>query len=278
MKRRNFLGAACASLLGNSIAHAGVFPWSFSVKAERTPLLIAGSPTMFNLNLALVAAFSTQHPLVDAVVEKGGSLPALIALKRGALDVAALERDLSVAEDDLLTRNFLIARNNIAIIVNARSPLSSLSREQVRALLTGAITNWKQLGGPDATVRLISRTRGSTSRQFVEEVVLGGDDIAVNARDVETSRQLSEQVAADPYAVGYLSLKDRNDVSGIVQLGVDGVIATRESVLSGRYPYTQSLHMVLYGERHPVAAEFVAFARSAAGQKIVAQQGLVPVR
>ena len=277
MNRRHFLAALCASVLGAGAARADDFPWPLRVRAKRMPLLIAGSRTMFDLNRALAAEFAKTHPLVDIVVEKGGSLPGLIALKRGALDVAAMERDLTVAEDDLQTRNFLVARNDITLIVNSKSPISSLSREQVRALLAGAIGNWKQVGGPDAPVRVISRRRGSTSRQFVEEVVLGGDDIAVNAREMENTEKLTEQVAADPFAIGYVSLKDRSGLSGIAHIGVDGVIATRASVLSGRYPYTQSLYLVLHGERQGAAAEFVAFARSPAGQKIVEQQRLVPV-
>lgn len=277
MDRRRFIAALCTSVLGTGAARAAVFPWSVRVKAERTPLLIAGSRTMFDLNRALAAEFARTRPLVDVVVEKGGSLPALIALKRGALDVAAMERDLSVAEDDALTRNFLIARNDISIIVNGKSPVSSLSREQVRGLLTGAIVNWKQVGGHDAPVHVISRTRGSTSRQFVEDVVLGGGDITLNAREMESTKLLAERVAADPLAIGYTSLKDRQDMPGIAHIGVDGVIATRPSVLSGRYPYTQSLYLALYGDKHGVAAEFVAFARSPAGQKIVEQQRMVPV-
>lgn len=277
MKRRTFLLAAAATTT-SALASGGSFEWSWPVKAKRSSLLIAGSSAMLELNRALAREFSKSRPLVDIVVEKGGSLPGLIALKRGAIDVAAMSRDLTAAEDDPRTHNFLIARNNIAIVVNRKSPITSLSREQVRALLSGTAANWKQVGGPDAPVRVISRQPGSASRQFVEEIVLGGDDIATSAQETTGTKELTERVATDPFAIGYVALKNTANIAGdLSYLQIDGIAASRATVLSGRYPYTQSFYLVLYGDKPGPATEFVAFARSRPGQKIVEEQYLFPV-
>lgn len=280
MNRRNMLIALVAGTTAGG-ALGGVFGanlagWPFSLKVSRQPLLIAGSGTMFALNRALADEFYKTHPSVDIVVEKGGSLPGLIALKRGAIDLAAIGRDVTMAEDDDV-RDFLIARNDITIVVHKKSPIGSLSSTRVRAIFTGEIDNWKQIGGPDAPVHVISRTRGSTSREFVEEVVLEGDDITPNAREMADTRQLAEAVAADPFAIGYVALKDRAGIADIASLAVDGVAASRATILSGRYPYTNSLYLAMNGEQPGPAADFVAFARSAEGQRIVEQQRLVAV-
>lgn len=276
MNRRHALLTLSATALAAGAAVASALPWKFAVKAQRQSLLVAGSSTMFALNQALAEEFSKRHASIDIVVEKGGSLPGLIALKRGAIDVAAMTRDLTVAEDDSRIRNFLIAKNNIAIVVNKRSPIVSLSREQVRALFAGDAVNWKQVGGPDAPVTVISRTQGSVSRQFVEDVVLDGGDITLNAKEMPNARQLAERVAADPFAIGYVAVKDSEDLAELSYLAVDGVTASRATILSGRYPYTNALYLVLQGDKQGPAADFVAFARSPQGQKIVEQQHLVP--
>lgn len=273
MNRRSLLLALAAAPV---VAGGMSFRWQ-STKEGRQALLIAGASAMFWLNQELAKEFIKSNPSIDVVVEKGGSLPGLIALKRGAIDLAAMDRDLTVAEDDLGTRNFLIARSNVTIVVNKKSPIKSLSSEQIRALFAGDMTNWKQAGGPDAPVHVISRTRGSTARQFVEDVVLSGSDITVAAREVQKAGQLIEQVAADPYAIGYLTLKDKELGGEVAYLAVDGVAASRATILSGRYPYTHSLYLLLYGDKQGAAADFVAFARSPAGQKIVEQQRLMSV-
>ena len=274
MNRRDFL---LALALGTAAADCAAFDWPFRTGNKRKSLLLAGSNTMLALNQALAAEFSKLHPLVDVVVEKGGSLPGLIALKRGAIDIAAMARDITALEDETRILNFLIARNDITIVVNRKLPVKSLSRGQIRALLTGAITNWKQVGGPNAPIHVVSRIRGSTSRQFVEEVVLGGRDITASARNLPSAQKLAESVAADPYAIGFISLKDSKGIADVSSLQVDGVTASRRTVLSDRYPYTQSLYLVLSGKKDGPASDFVAFARSPAGQAIVEQQRMVPV-
>jgi phosphate transport system substrate-binding protein len=247
------------------------------VKEGRKSLLIGGAGAMVPLNQALADAFIKLNPMVDVVIEKGGSLQGLIAVKRGAIDLAAMTRDLSNEEDDESAHDFLIARGDIRIVVNKASFIKTLSEKQVRDLLTGELTNWKQVGGIDAPVNVISRTKGSTTRQFVEEVVLDGGEVTSSAKEVETTKLLAASVAADPYAIGYVASKDSEGIADVVALAVDGVTASRATVLSGRYPYTHSFSLLIYGEQKGLRLDFVNFARSAAGQKIVAQNGLIPV-
>jgi phosphate transport system substrate-binding protein len=286
MKRRKILLALAAATATGATLSAALTSatnttfgsaryWPFAMKTGHQPLLIAGSGTMYALNRALADAFAQLHPECDLVVEKGGSLPALIALKRGAIDIAAMEHDMTASEEESHLRNFLIARNDIGIAVNKKSPIALLSTDQIRGLLSGDIGNWKHVGGPDAAVQVISRQRGSTSRHFIEEVVLAGGDIAPEAIEVANTRQLAERVAANPHAIGYISLKDRVGIGEVAYLAVDGVAASRETILSNRYPFTQSLYLVVLGDQPGPATEFIAFARSAAGQQIIGQQRLV---
>lgn len=276
MNRRRWLAAAAAMVAAN--AHGISLPWRMSVKAKRKVLLIAGTSLMQKLNQALAQEFLSHRRNIDIVVEKGGSLPALIALKRGAIDIAAVDRDLAAEEDDLRTRACLIARGSVGFVVHPQSPVKALSNSQLRALFLGRVGNWKQVGGPDAPVHLISRTSGSKTRAFVEDVVLAGEDIGSTAWEAATAGEMAERVAADPYAIGYLALQDKQDAMKFSYVAVDGVEATTATILSGRYPYTQSLYLVTQAIKEGLAAEFVAFAQSRAGQDIVRRLNFIPVR
>jgi phosphate transport system substrate-binding protein len=280
MNRRHFLGlflASAGALIAGSVTNAGGFRLHLPEQARRNSLLIASARAMYDLCNALAAAYKSQNPHTDFVIEKGDSLQGLIAAKRGAIDLAAITRDLTASEDGLATYNYLIARSNISIIVHAQSPIKNLTQAQIRALFVGEISNWKQVGGSDLPVTLYSRVRGSSTRQYVEEVVLDGGDFASSTIELETTKALAAAVAADPAAIGYLAAKDNSNNAEVSYLSVDGVVASEATVLSGRYPYTHPFYLLLAGDKTQHKVDFIKFAQSSVGQAIVTQQGLVAV-
>ena len=280
MNRRHFAGlflAGTGALIAGGVTNAGGLRLQLPNQARRNSLLIASARAMYDVCSALAAAYSSLNPEVDFVIEKGDSLQGLIAAKRGAIDLAAITRDLTTSEDGLATYNYLIARSNIAIVVHAQSPLKNLTQQQVRAIFMGQISNWKQVGGSDLPITLYSRVRGSSTRQYVEDVVLNGGDFASNAIELETTKALAEAVAQDPSAIGYIAAKDDSGNADVNALSVDGVAAKDVTILSGRYPYTHPFYLLLAGDKSLHKVNFIKFAQSAAGQAIVTQQGLVAV-
>jgi phosphate transport system substrate-binding protein len=265
------LGGIAAS--GQAVAALNF--WPFDRRTSRRPLLIAGAHAMLALNQALAGAFSKVQPDTDVVVESGGALSALIALKRGSVDIAAMDRDLKASEEEVGQKSYLVARNGVGIVVHPDCRLFSLQSNQVRALLAGDLNNWAQVGGPHAAVQVVSRTRGSTGRQFVEDVILAGGDISATALQCESAQKLLQTVAATPYSIGFVSLKDQLGTLPVTHLLVDGVDANRETLLSGRYPYTQSLYLVTMLAQKSAAQDFVDFVRSKAGQDIVDAANMV---
>lgn len=249
--------------------------WPFSRRTAREPLLVAGSGTMSELNVALAAAFSKSNPQVDVVVERGGSLSAFIALKRGSVDVAAMSRDLREADDQKEVRNFLIARNGVGVVVHESSPVRNLSSAQLRQVFDGSVRNWSAIGGPQMPLEVVTRKRGTPARQFVEELVLGGGEVVPGASEMDTPEGVVQKVRANPSAIGFLLLKDLPDRTVVRLLDVDGVGAARETILSGRYALTQSLYYVVLARGNSLAQRFVDFARSPQGQAIVDAQHLV---
>jgi phosphate transport system substrate-binding protein len=280
MNKRHFLAALFASggaLAVGSALNAGGLRLRWTEPPLRSSLLLASAGSMTNLCKALKKRYENKNPLTDIVIEHGDSLQGIIAVKRGAIDVAAISRDLTSEEDDQDSHSYLIARSNIFIIVHPQSPLRNLTQAQVRDVFTGTIANWRQLGGSDAPIQLVSRMRGSNTRQFMEEVVLGQNEIGSNALELETTRQVAARVAEDINAIGYIAAKNDAGDSVTRALTIDGIEASEATVLSGRYPYTSSFYLLLAGETLGPKIDFIKFARSAEGQTIVSEQGFVPV-
>lgn len=245
--------------------------------ARRRSLLISGADAMLPLVKALAQAFVRERRSLDVIVERGGSLPAYIAASRRAVDVAAMTRALSDAEDGPGARQHLIARDHLGVIVHRALPLANLTRAQVRGLLTGEIGNWRALGGPDLPVAVYAHPRGTPARQSAEQLLLDGADFSPEANEPAGAAALAAAVAADPGAIGYLAGHARRGREPVALLSVDGVPARAATVLSGRYPYTHGFHLLLHGEPGGDRDAFVRFARGAAGQALVSSLGLVAV-
>jgi phosphate transport system substrate-binding protein len=210
------------------------------------------------------------------VIETGGSLPAYVAASRGAIDLAAMTRGLTDAEDDPEAHHFLVAKDALAIVVHASSALTSLRRSQVRALLTGETDNWQQLDGPARPVQVYAAPRASVARHFAEEFLLEGSDFAPAAREPGTDAAMLAALAVDPAGVACVAARSALP-PGVMRLRVEQVAPTPATILSGRYPYAHSFYLMLYGARDGARARFLDFARSPAGQAIVSAQGMTAV-
>ena len=284
MNRRH----ACATLAaGAAVLATACMPRGPLIgrDAPGASLLISGAGAMQQLATALADAFRRGRRGLAIQVERGGSLPAYIAASRGAIDVAAMTRPLSDVEDRAGVRHHLVARDAVGIVVHPSLPVKDLRRDQVRALLSGEVVNWRALGGPDLAVSVLVLPRGATARQSAESLVLDGDEFAVDAHECASAAALAAAVAATPGAIACLDGRDRRGLdragaAAFALLAVDGVAPTLASVLSGRYPYTEGFHLLLYGAAQAPddsSGAFVRYARSAAGQAIVERLGFVAV-
>ena len=246
-------------------------------------LLVAGSSTMLPLAENMVEAFLRDRRNVSAVCSGGGSSAGIVALRRGAIDVALLSRDVRGQEDAQGLRCLPYARNAVALVTHPSNPLSDLSVERMRAILVGDVDNWAAVGGKDGNIRVISRKAGSTTLQSINDLILHGDDITDAATLAASSGELLNLVAADPHAVGFVSYADWSHAPAdmptrIKMLTVNQVRMQRETILSGRYPLTRVLYFAMLEEQTPVARAFLDFALGPQGRKITAEMGLLPLR
>ena len=277
MKRRYVAGGLAAAL-----ASGAAYPLWQWLQIRRAPvrhnaLLIGGTSAMYELNVALGKEFEKRYG-VKVIVERGGSLQGMLAAKRHAIDIAAMSRDLHGAEAAPHAHNHLIARDAIAIVVHAQSPVKQLRQEAVRNVLTGKIDNWKTLGGSDTPIEVVMRPRDSSTSRYVSEFVLAGADLALKAQFRKTRDEVLSFIRQNSNAIGCVATDDGGLPNDIVALEVDSTPITRETVLSGRYPYARSLYLLTFGQARQQALDFIALAESPAGQAIVDRAGFIAVR
>jgi phosphate transport system substrate-binding protein len=173
---------------------------------------------------------------------------------------------------------FTIARDGIAVVVNAAVPVNGITKEQARDIFAGNITNWSEVGGPNRAIVVVSREEGSGTRAAFEELVMGaeGPSISEMALLQPSNGAVRTTVSTTPDSVGYLSFGYLD--ASVKALAVEGVESTVENALSGDYPVVRPLNMLTKGEPTGLAKAFLSFVLDSEGQRIVVHEGYLSVR
>lgn len=269
MKKVIKLGALCLLM----VFLLSVLGCSKQVKQES--LLIAGSSTLLPYMDKIEEGFKKAHPNILVEIDGGGSAAGIVAVKRHAIDLATISRDIKREEDDKYIRDYLIAKDAIAIVTHPSNSVDNITKDQLRDVFLGTITNWRQLGGADAPISLVGRKKGSTTRKGMEEMVLSNLDFAKGIVSAESADALKKIVADNPNAIGFVALKDMD--SNIKTLSVNGVALTKESVLSSHYPISRSFYLVIYDKPKAAVQKFIDYVMGKEGQTILEHEGLIKV-
>lgn len=207
-------------------------------------------------------------------VQGGGSTAGVKAAQTGAAQIGTVSRDLKPDEKGL--KEIVVARDGIAVIVNPGNAVGDLTLDQVKGIFTGATKNWKELGGADKPVTIITREEGSGTRGAFEELALKGGKIANTALVQDSTGAVREMVHSDASAVGYISLGQVNDQIKPVKLS--GAEPSEANVMAKTYPLVRPFLFVTQGEPAGAAREFIDFVLSAEGQELVRKEGLIPAK
>jgi phosphate transport system substrate-binding protein len=171
------------------ISGASVYYFGFYLRQSDQILLVGGSSTVMRYASALGDGLMKQRGDITVITEGGGSTPALIAIKNQAIDVAVISRELEDDEDDDYTSSNLIARDAIGFYVCPENPVENLTIDQLKAVFTGEVDNWSQLGGADQPVRIVVCGPESASAEALGELLLDGAE----AHDTLKSRKATKR-------------------------------------------------------------------------------------
>lgn len=205
MNRRQLLRniGIAAGVGGASLAGLIAYPY-FIARAQKE-LMISGSVAVSRFVALLVTPFLEKHTHVKVALQGGGSFAGLVALNNGGIDLAMMSRDLNFEEFNLDLRSSLIGIEGVAIVTHPSMSIKSISLEQLDGIFEGTITQWSQLGGPNKKINVYSRNEGSSTRAFVEDVVMLGAKFSRDAKVFDSAANLTDAVAEDPFGIGYLN-------------------------------------------------------------------------
>lgn len=252
-----------------------------------------GSDTMVNLALSWAEAYQAIHPDIDIAITGGGSGTGIAALINGTVDIANASREMKESEIEAAQANgvepaeHLVAIDALAVIVNPANPVSQLTVDQISDIFTGRITNWKEVGGKDAPIVLVSReTNSGTHVYFLEEVVRKGDaenkDIfAPQTLLMPSSVGITSEIQRNPNAIGYDGLGYVTEHEKTLAVAGDAaspyVLPSVQSGADGTYPIARGLYMYTAGEPTGAIADYIQWIQGPEGQAIVADLGFVPL-
>ncbi len=243
-------------------------------------LQLAGSTTVQPLAEVLAESFMEANPDVVIEIQGGGSSVGVTSAGDGTVAIGSASREIKDSEMETYPdlNVYTIAYDGIAVIVNPSLDIPTLSIEQIRGIFSGEITNFSEVGGPDAEIVVVSREEGSGTRAAFEELVMNYKD--ANGETVETpivesallqqsNGQISTVVSTTPNTIGFLSFGYLSDaVKGVA---IDNVAPTVENVKNGTYSIFRPLNLLTKGEAQGLAKAFIDFILSDAGQEIVAE-------
>ncbi len=251
-----------------------------------------GSDTLVNLALAWAERYMPAHPGVRISVTGGGSGTGIAALINGTTDIANASRGMKKEEIEAAQKNgitpveFTVARDAIAIVVNPANPVNGLTLQQLSDIYQGKITNWRQVGGVDRPIVLLSRESNSgTYVYFLENVLrLGKKSDLLFSPDtllMPSSEGISVEVRQNPNALGYDGLgyvtADQKVVAVAKDAGSPYVKPSVATVNDGSYPISRPLFMYTAGQPTGQVKDYLDWiARD--GQELVLELGFVPLK
>lgn len=284
MKKKILTGLIAAGVLVASLGLAGCggsddSGSGDSGSAASGSVVIAGSTSVQPLSEAMSEVYMEENPDVTVEVQGGGSGQGIKSIEDGIADIGSLSREVGEDEKGSISEEYVIAKDGVAVIVNADVNVDDLSLEQIKGIYTGEITNWSEVGGDNAEITVVSREEGSGTRgAFTEITGVTVDDVDNTTKDAlvqPSTGAVKETVSTTPNSIGYVSLGSLDD--SVKVLTVEGVEATSENVVSGDYKIQRPFVYVVGSEVSETAQAFIDFAMSDEGQKIVEENDFIPV-
>lgn len=257
------------------------------LQAQKVGFKVKGSDTVLPLTQKEAEVYMKKNPGTSIMVTGGGSGVGISALLNGTTDIAQSSRSLKLDEKMKLNdagkafKETTIAYDALAVIVNPANKITKLTREQLEGIFTGKITNWKDVGGDNEKIVVYSRETSSGTYEFFKEHVLNKKNYASSALLMPATGAIVQSVSQTKGAIGYVGLayveKNVKTIDVSYDKGKTFVTPNVANAKSKKYPITRPLFYYYLTTTEKIINPFVKFVLSPEGQKIVLNEGYVPI-
>jgi phosphate transport system substrate-binding protein len=237
----------------------------------KTSVTLAGSTAFQPFAEKLAEQYMQTNSSANITVQGGGSAMGIQSANSGAAQIGMADLVILPQEAKSLY-SVVVARDGIAVVVNPKNSVPGLTTDQVRDIFNGKITNWKEVGGTDDPITVVSREAGSGTRSSFEQIMTN-INLKKNALIQDSNGTIRETVANDVNSIGYLSHGLVNDK--IKAIKVDGQDCTKESILAGNYKLVRPIYLLTKGSPQGEAKNFIDYILSPDGQKTIEADGLL---
>ena len=272
---------------------AVAFATSAFAAKDKNVIQVKGSDTMVNLGQAWAEKYMEKNPSDFVAVTGGGSGTGFSSLISGTCDIAMASRsikdkEIALAKGKGINPNEIkVALDGLAVVANPNNPVSKLTLGQLADIFTGRVSNWKEVGGKDEKIVILSREVNSGTHVYFKEHVFRKNDsnskeeFASSALMLSSSQAIADEVAGNPAAIGYYGMGYISKKQKPLFLAKDErseyEAPTIENVVNGKYPISRPLFIYTNGQTQGLVKKFVDFMLSKEGQDIVLATDFVPI-
>lgn len=260
---------------------------------QKSTIIVNGSDTMVNMGSALAEEFMKTTQNIEIVVSGGGSGTGIASLINGSADIAQSSRDMKQEEKDNAAKQgtlheIIVAYDGLAAVVHPTNPVKEMTLQDLAKIYRGEITNWKDVGGNDATIVLLSRDTTSGTHVFFKEFVVQengkvkGAEFADKTMMMPSTQAIVDELTNNVNAIGYVGMGYLRP--SIQALGMKSnadsaaVMPSVAAVQDTTYGLARPLYFYVVGSIDGAMKQYVDFVLGEAGQKVVGDLGFVPTK
>jgi phosphate transport system substrate-binding protein len=251
-------------------------------------ITVKGSDTMVILAQRWAEVFMKKNPQITVQVTGGGSGTGFAALINGTTNICNASRPIKDKEIASIKEKFhttpieiKAAIDGIAIYLNESNSVKELTLTQIKDIYTAKITNWKDVGGPDAKIIIYGRENSSGTYDFFKEHVLLNNDFALDVQTLPGTAAVVNAIEKDKFGIGYGGTAYSKGIK-LAKIkknaATEGVLPTEENIKGGKYPVSRYLYMYILKKPEGDMKKFIDWVLSKDGQSIVAEVGYFPLR
>lgn len=248
-----------------------------------TTITVSGSTSVTNVMEVLAETYSKETNM-NVEVQGTGSSAGIRAAKDGTSMIGMSSRNVKSSEITANTDKIIIARDGIAVAVNNANPIKDLTKAQIAKIYRGETENWKEVGGEDKPIVVVTRDTASGTRGAFEDILglkrqINGmkvSAITATAQVGNGNGMVKTIVANNIFAIGYISLGSVD--ASLKAVAVEGVAATDANIVADKYMIARPFLLLVKNDVAKQAGDFISYVLSDAGQKIVSTQGYISVK
>ncbi len=241
---------------------------------------ITGSGTAYAPLKVIANAYASQASNVKVTfLPHSQSSSGVVGAKEGLVNIGSVTRKPKPEEDDGSLGYQLLAVDALLVATHPSvGKISNLSTEELKAIYSGSVTNWQQLGGVDAEIIVLDRPEDESAKRLLRQYYLGDElKMSPNAVVLRHESDLIAAVQNTPHSIGAFSLAQAiTNQLPVNHLSLNGVAATPENVKTGKYTMVRKLGIVFQNNASAVTQDLINFAVSETGKGALVESGFVP--